>query len=100
MLFYSSPEEGGTLTEIWISSAGDRQTGQLAPAQVSAGVLWRTSRQALRGQDLSARLQAVEQLKRYAQTNELAKRMLGYVARQAADPYVRYAAAQALARIQ
>jgi hypothetical protein len=100
MLFYSPPEEGGKLTEIWISSGGNRQIEQPAPARASTSVLWRTRRTALRGQDLSSRLQAVEQLKRYAQTNKLAKRMLDYVARQADDPHVRYAAAQALAQVQ
>jgi len=102
LLLYASAEADAQLNQIWISPA-QHGTGQLTQAslvRVSAGTLWKLQRTALRGQNLSARFQAVEQLKRYAQTDARAKAALSRVARAAEDLFIRQTAARALTQIR
>jgi hypothetical protein len=99
LLLYTSAKGDAKLTQIWISPAGRGTTqGTLAsPVRVRASTLWSLQQAALAGQNLSARFQAVEQLKTYAQTDARAKAALSEVARNAKTPFIRRAAARALA---
>lgn len=99
LLLYASASEDAQLNQIWISPA--RQgNGPTSLVRVNARTLWDLQRTALRGQNLSVRFQAVEQLKSYAQTDARAKAALSRVARAAEDLFIRQAAARALTQIR
>ena len=102
LLLYSSAKEEAKLTQIWIVPARreNRQSAQASLVRVNTITLRGLQSVALRGQNLSARVQAVEQLKGYARTDPRAKNVLSRVARVADNLHVRQAAATALAGIR
>lgn len=99
LLLYASVSEDAQLNQIWISPAR-QSNGPASLVRVNARTLWDLQRTALRGQNLSVRFQAVEQLKRSAQTDAQAKAALSRVARAADSLPVRQAATRALTEIR
>lgn len=99
LLLYASASEDAQLNQIWISPAR-QSNGPTSLVRVNARTLWDLQRTALHGQNLSVRFQAIEQLKRAAQTDAQAKAALSRVARVADSLPVRQAAARALTEIQ
>lgn len=102
MLFYTSVEEESQLSEIWISSPTNGKGAGASNTSTAAGkkATPQLMRTALYGQDVSARVNAIRRLKRFAQTDSRVRSILSQLTRSAIEPEVREAAAQVLSEIK
>lgn len=100
LLFYSSDNDEAPPSQIWISGQGRGRPRLPAAARVNFVLLRRLQNTALRNTNLSARLRAVEQLKRYAHINVQARSILAHLARWANHLQVRSAASEAVTTMQ